>query len=493
MNLPLILGYPLLIVAGLEIFLGAVLLRQNRRNSRVNKAVAIFSFASAAFSLSTATMYLRYAAGLDHLMYARLSWVGWLSIPAALQFVFYLRSESNRTARIVGWVLYVFWSIVLLASLFTDLIVTDHYQLIPFENSPGPIEKPLRLIGGTLIVWLMVEIVRLRKHLTGIKRAQLNYFFHGTLIFATLGSLSAGFLQVLGGFGFEPGLTAYFSFPWVVLTFYAITRYRLFDIRIVVSNTLTAIVLFSLFAWAHVTVYHMLEPVIDGSVALILSLSLVVLLFFGTPLSSRVKLLVQRTVLQDKYVYQDILRESIKAIVTILDFDELLDYIAGTIKRSLQAENVGLYLKSSDGEYVLRHGMGGVVRTLQGRSLDPAIIELVQQAGHGVVREELERILPDDGFSFLNRNLREIDAELVIPLRYKGQLEGVLTVGQKGSGQHYIQSDIDLLDALAAHAAVAIENAKLYETARHAQESLQESEARLSQMAEQSIRKYLST
>jgi hypothetical protein len=39
---------------------------------------------------------------------------------------------------------------------------------------------------------------------------------------------------------------------------------------------------------------------------------------------------------------------------------------------------------------------------------------------------------------------------------------------------------------------VAIENARLYDEAKRARESLRESEARLATMAEQSIEKYLS-
>jgi GAF domain-containing protein len=109
-----------------------------------------------------------------------------------------------------------------------------------------------------------------------------------------------------------------------------------------------------------------------------------------------------------------------------------------------------------------------------------------------VVREELERILPDQDFAGLNSALRSLDADVSVPLRYKGQMEGILTVGNKGNGELFVQGDIDLLDALAGHAAVAIENARLYEDARRAHDSLQESEARLSAIAEHTIEKFLS-
>ena len=492
MNLHVILGYPLLFVAVLELLLGIVLLRQNPRNSRVNKAVAAFSFFSAAFSLSTALMYLSAAAGRNPVPFARINWIGWLSIPAALQFVFYLRSEASREARIVGYVLYPFWTLILVLCLTTDLIVTDRYVLIPFQNPHGPLEHAARFIGGGLIVWLGVEILRLRREVTGIKRAQLNYFFTGTLIFAASGSLAAGFLQLFGGFGFEPGLSAYFSFPWVVMTVYAIMRYRLFDIRIVLSNLLNGALLFGLFAWAQLLLFQALSPLVGNAPAILLSLSVLVLLFFGTPFSKRLRVLVQRTVLQDRYLYQGVLRESIKAIVTILDFDELLDYIADTIRKTFRADSVALYLRDPRGRFFPRQGTGGATPALEDRPLDPAIVDLVRQTGEAVIREELEGLLPDDSFRALNRALRDMGAELLVPLRYKGQLEGVLAVGQKGDGEAFLQSDIDLLDALAGHAAVAIENARLYDEAHRARESLEASDARLAEMAKHSLRKALS-
>ncbi len=491
MNLHVILGYPLLFVAVLELLLGIVLLRENPRNSRVNKAVAAFSFFSAAFSLSTALMYLTAAAGRDPVPFARLNWIGWLTIPAAFQFVFYLRSEASRAARIAGYVLYPFWTLMLVLCLTTDLIVTDRYVLIPFRNQHGPLEHAARFIGGGLIVWLGAEIMRLRREVTGIKRAQLNSFFAGTLIFAASGALAAGFLQMAGGFGFEPGLSAYFSVPWVAMTGYAIMRYRLFDIRIVLSNLLNRTLLFGLFAWAQLLLFLALSPFVGNAVAVLLSLSLLVLLLFGMPFSRRLRVLVPGTVLQDRNLYQDVLRESIKAIITILDFDELLEYIADTIRRAFRADSVALYLRDPQGRFSLRQGTDGGLAP-EDRTLDPAIVDLVRQTGEAVVREELEGLLPDESFRALNRSLRDMGAELLAPIRYKGQLEGVLAVGQKGDGEAFLQSDIDLLDGLAGHAAVAIENARLYDEARRARESLEASDARLAEMAKHSVRKALS-
>lgn len=490
MNTQLVLGYPLLVIAALEVLLGLILLRQNPRQSRVNKATAACSFAAAAWSLSSASMYLSAALGRDFLFFARLSWIGWLTVPAALQSVLYLDDERSPRARAVGWVLYPFWIVVLGLCLFTDLVVTGGFVPYPYQNAPGPVEAPLRFLGGVQVLWLIAEIVRLRSRLTGFRRSQLTWYLYGTVIFGTGGAVIGGFLQLMTGRGMEPTLSAYFSLPWVLMIFYAITRYRLFDVRLALSNTLSTAVLFALFALSQDFLFHLIEPRLGGLAAIALSLSGVALLFFATPLGSSVQTAVRRTILRDRYLYQDVLRESINAIVSILDFSELLDYLTGTIKKSLQAESVALYLRAADGRFLLRHAEGG------GRSadeaLDPAVVDLVAQTGHGVVREELNSILAGDELDGLNGSLSRANAEIIIPLRYKGKLDAILTLGPKGNREPFIQSDIDLLDALAGHAAVAIENARLYEEAKQAHESLQESEARFSAVVEHSIQKALS-
>ena len=96
------IAIPLYLIAALEISLGIILLRNNPRRSRVQKAVTALSFFSAAFSFMTATMYLRAALGLSIDLTARLNWIGWFTVPAAIQILYYLKDERGRAGNLVG-------------------------------------------------------------------------------------------------------------------------------------------------------------------------------------------------------------------------------------------------------------------------------------------------------------------------------------------------------------------------------------------------------
>ncbi len=475
-------GYPLFFIAALEIALGVTLLRQNPRKSLVNKSVAAFSFFSAAYVLSNGICYLLASRHLNFNFFNRFAWVGWLSIPAGLQLIYFLKDEKSRTGRILGYILYPFWGLVLLLTLFTDWVEPGDISMIPFVSADGPLENPLRVIGMSMIIWIMVEITRLRKRMSGFKKAQLNYFFHGTLIFATGGALTVGLLPLFSVL--NPALGAYFSFPWVVLTYYAITRHRLFDIRIIYSRILSVALVLFLLSLTQIALFKLLSPALGDSFSILLSLSVVGIFFFGTRFNRKMQHWVQRLVVQDKYDYQTVLRESINATITILGQEELLTYLVASIKKSLDVETICLSLQERGGRFSQVYGDGILKRAKQDSPLNEEMIAWLRQVNHAVVREELENEGLHDENRQVHAYLKALGAELIIPLVYKGVLKGVIMLGRKGNGEPYLQSDIDLLETLAGHAAIAIENAQLYQEAKQAKEAMRESEAKFRTLAE---------
>ncbi len=475
-----IIGFSLLFIGTLELFLGIILIRNNPRQSPVQKAVTALALFSAAFSLNTGFMYLRASFGLSIDLVARINWIGWFTVPAALQVLFFLKDEQSRFGRTIGIILYPLWIVILGLCLFTDLIVAPGYSVIPFVNQYGPLEHAGRLFGTLLAFWLLYECVRLKKSMIGVRKTQFNYFFYGLLIFAGGASFTAGFLQLLGGIAFEPGLASFFSFPWVVLTFYACIRYSLFDIRTIVSRTLTVIFLFIIVALIHLSTIALLSPLLGHVSSDVLSLSLIGFIFYGTPLRTIVQKWVESIVLKGKYDYQQLLKESTNALVTILDLDDLLAYIISSISKGLRTEKIHLFLKGMDCAYRIQqsHGMASVP------PVSDDTIRWLEQTRQVLIRQELEMAHSAEESGRLYRSISQTDIELIVPLVYKGQICGLMTVGKKGSGEPYVQSDIDLLVSMASHAAVAIENARLFEETRNANNSFQESEAKFRTLAD---------
>jgi PAS domain S-box-containing protein len=314
----------------------------------------------------------------------------------------------------------------------------------------------------------------------GVRKTQFNYFFYGLLIFGGGASFTAGFLQLLGGVPFEPGLAAFFSFPWVILTFYACIRYSLFDIRIIVSRTLTVIFLFIVVALLHLGTIALLSPFLGNISSDLISLSFIGLIFYGTPLRTRVQEWIASIIIKGKYDYQQLLKESTKALVTILDLDDLLAYIISSIGKGLRTEKIHLFLKGMDCAYRIEqnHGMAPAP------AVDDDTIRWLERTNTVLIRQELEMAPPTEESGRLYKAFSQTDVELIVPLVYKGQMCGFMTVGKKGGKEPYVQSDIDLLVSMASHAAVAIENARLFDESRRMKNSFQESETKFRTLAE---------
>ena len=469
-----ILGYPLLVISALELFLGLLLLKQNPRNSPVNKATAACVVAAAVWSLSTSLMYIEVSLGHEFLFFARLSWIGWLTVPSAIQTVFYLTDEHSRKARVIGWILYPFWTVVLGLCLFTDLVVTPGYIPLPFQNSPGPLEMTFRTIGSLMALWLIWEIIRLRRKTTGYRRSQLGYYLYGTIIFSTGGAGIGGLLQVFTGRGLEPSLSAYFSLPWALMIFYAITRHRLFDIRIVISRALFTLVLSFCFSAFQFALFKMLEPMIGAVATIFISIPIIGVVFFGTPLSKNVRQWVDDLVLRGRYRYQQMLKDSANAMVTILDRDELLRFTVERVRNGLAVSEVFFYVREGDGSYSSRQ-CGGIEQAADGCTLPQNLVECLMMTGEPIIRDELPSgpLAVDNG---LLETVERIGAAVVLPLIAKGRLLGVLTLNERSNGEAFLQGDLDALQTLASHTAAALENAQLFEETVQARTNLRESE-----------------
>jgi GAF domain-containing protein len=63
----------------------------------------------------------------------------------------------------------------------------------------------------------------------------------------------------------------------------------------------------------------------------------------------------------------------------------------------------------------------------------------------------------------LKANMKRIEASLCLPLIIKNKLIGIIVLGEKISRDAYTKEDLNLLDFLSNQAAVAIENARLYQ------------------------------
>jgi PAS domain S-box-containing protein len=478
-----IIAYPLLPIAAMELLLGFLLLTGNRRSSRLHGSVAALAFFSAAFALNTAVMYLTASKGLDFNFFARLNWIGWFAIPSGLQFLLYFRSEESGTARRTGYILYTYWTVVLALCLFTDLIVTSRYSLIPYQNYPGPLEIPARILAALMTVWLIIEIVRIRRGLAGIRKFQVSHFLYGMLIYSLAGVVIAGVLPAVKGVVLEPGLASYFSLPWIALTFYAIVRYSLFEMRIIFSRMLAIIILLLACTVCQAAVLAAFAPALGEGLSIFFSLSLLGFFLFGTPVSRILQSFVDRIVVGSRYQYETLTREAMVTFNTKQEMPDLIEYLIQTVSKGLGTSDAGVFLYRVEDGYVLREGSGRFLTLKNQASLPDLAVKKLRENKQSLVLAAIVEAGDDEEVFQVTTYLRGTGTEALVPLLLQGRLLGALAVGRKPDGKMFGEIDLGFLETLAAHASSALENARLSEITRTIRSSLQESEERFMTLA----------
>ena len=171
-----------------------------------------------------------------------------------------------------------------------------------------------------------------------------------------------------------------------------------------------------------------------------------------------------------------LLTETIAAVNSTLDLDEVFDLIARKVAEALETDAcfVYLYHQGSD-ELVLRASFGTrVVEMTPVPKMRPGEgITGTAAAERAPIMIPREAHLDPRFKSFPNLREEHYQSILAVPILAKERLEGALNVRTE-KAREFTAAEIDLLMAIAGQVAQAIENAKLYE---HAQRRVAELEA----------------
>jgi phosphoserine phosphatase RsbU/P len=148
-----------------------------------------------------------------------------------------------------------------------------------------------------------------------------------------------------------------------------------------------------------------------------------------------------------------------------LDLDEVLNRVMDEVIAVTRAERGFVMLHEAGGELVFRVARGMDQSTIEAPQfqISRGVVESVAYEGQPVLASNAQR---DDRFnmrlSVVEQGLRSI---LCVPLKVQDRVAGVVYVDNRLRAGLFTQDDLDLLSAIASSAAIAIENARLYQLA----------------------------
>lgn len=153
-------------------------------------------------------------------------------------------------------------------------------------------------------------------------------------------------------------------------------------------------------------------------------------------------------------------------LASILDLDSLTRQVVEEIKQSFNYYHVHIYLFDDDHQNLVMvggTGEAGKVMLARGHKIE-AGKGLVGRAAAGNQSVLVSDTLQDPSW-LPNPLLPETKSELAVPIAVGSQVLGVLDVQQNTAGA-LAQSDKDLLEAVANQVAIAVQNARAFQTTR---------------------------
>jgi sigma-B regulation protein RsbU (phosphoserine phosphatase) len=148
-----------------------------------------------------------------------------------------------------------------------------------------------------------------------------------------------------------------------------------------------------------------------------------------------------------------------------LDLDEVLNRVMDEVIAVMRAERGFVMLHEDDGKPVFRVARGMDQNTIDEPhfQVSRGVVERVAREGQPILTSDAQS---DDRFSTRESvMILGLRAILCVPLTIKDQILGVVYVDNRLRAGIFTQADLELLTAIASSAAVAIENARLYQVA----------------------------
>jgi two-component system, NtrC family, sensor kinase len=327
------------------------------------------------------------------------------------------------------------------------------------------------------LYFLVAGGIFLRSYLrapSGVLRQQLKWLAGGTLI--GIVPFLAGYVVpflALGGFVPSWMKPSVFSLALVPLCFgYAVIRYRLMDVDIIFKRGLaytfaTAGVVgiyFVMIALIGVLLHTKLTAGPAGEV-----IAIVVAAFLFQPIRDWVQARLDRFFYRDRLDYRRTLIEFGRTLTNEVRLEPLLSSVLDRISQTLLVDRLAVFLEdpAAPNQFVLSRSMGlnlpAFGTDVSASDLDLSFLDTRRPAlARGCLFYESARAARE--CEPARQTIERLDLHYFIPCRFHDRTVAILGLGKTVDGDFLSSEDLELLFTIAGYVAIAVDNARLYQS-----------------------------
>ena len=465
---------PTLVTAILSIALGIFVLRKSK--STLNRTFALWCFLTGYWQTCW-TLLFNVTDESVAVVLARLGYSGITFIPIVF---FHFVAEFIRDPALKKWsrLFYAIGGGFLILAWTGQLYVSGVYKYAwGFYPRAGSLHLVYLVLLAIMLALGLAALFAYRRVVAEqrLKVNQINYIIVSTMIYAVA---AIDFMANYGA-GFYP-IGMLFTNLHAAIIAYAVVQYRLLDINVALKRSLiSALILAVLLVPCYVIVIAG-QQLTFGTISITFSLLTVGLLAVAAFLFPRFRFIgedvLQRALFKKNTDHREALLKSSREMVSVVDISELSERLVRATRRAVDSDKAALYLYDA---VKSRFSLASMVGVDDPRHFsDPvlgrndALVRGLSQSRECFVREELAMATWKNDNAQTAERMIQLGAEVSVPIMSKNKLAGILNLGRKGDGQIYSSEDLEFLSTLANQAAIAIDNAHLYENLKQSQITL---------------------
>jgi signal transduction histidine kinase len=461
-------NYLILSVALANIILGLLILVKGRE-SRVNKVYALLSFSVFYWCIGM-IMYRASETIAGSLFWCKLLYAAPIFVVGSFLFFSYIFPDSDKKEKNIVRLIIIFTgAFMFFLTVFTDKIIEE----VIFRP-----EKEKAIVFGSFyflyiifisgyFLWAYIKLVKRLFYFKGIVRAQILYVFWGSFLASGLGMITNLTLPTLGIFYFN-WLGQVFSIVMVGFIAYAVIVHRLMDIKLVMRRysvftfSIASILILTTIVRYFINLRYLEENLLVDTVVLIVA----ILLY------ARVKeyyyKIANKYFFSSLYDAKQVIAEISDKLRSSIETKKIYKFIYETLDSAVHVKAFGiLSFNEKNQNYYIEYNKGFNAGNKIKFSADKYFNAVFISRNESIVIEELKHSsLNKESKKTLNM-LSKLKVEIITPLNVKDKTVGLLTLGPKESGDMYNEEDLSVLKTVGAQAAIAIENAFLFQETKN--------------------------
>ena len=455
------------------------------RKSKLHSLWMLFNIAVALWGWG-AFFIGKTASSHEALILWRVSYVPILFISVFFIHVVYELCELTSNRVLIFAYIYGILSSIL--CIFTDQYISNthlvfdglHYAYI--ENFPGKVSF---LIWIGLVALGIYQLFRSYVKHRGIKQLQILYFLIAIVI-----GFSSGITNYFPYFGYDIYPIGNFGIViYCIISTYAIFRYRLMDIHLVIRKgmvySLSAGILASFFVVFGLMTTKYLSDETGATPFVITAIAALIIAILFNPLKNRIQEIIDKNFYKRTYDYYNIIQKVSQELVSTFDMNRIFNLVGDIVFSTLGLSNIYLLSVNSRTDYKVVYykthkGVKKKNKTKNENTMkkgdgdnkqEPILnmhsefIDLLRKSDDIIIKDELPGIVEVFGektIDDIQNTMKSFDGEVLVPVFVDNKLAVLMILGEKLSGNIFTRQDINLLVTVSNQTAVALKNARLY-------------------------------